>query len=67
MNKSSWVYQPENKHGESRVEYCDGAEEFLNFTFFCEHFVELETIRCPCKRFGNMNWGNGETITSHLY
>lgn len=67
MNKSSWMYQQGNERGQSRVEYRDEVEEFLNFTFFHEHLVELEIIRYSCKIFGSMNWGNGETIISQLY
>lgn len=44
MNKSSWMYQQGNEHGQSRVEYRDEVEEFLNFTFFHEHLVELIDI-----------------------
>lgn len=67
MNKLSSIYREGNEHGELRVEYWEGVVEFLNFAFSREHLVQQETIRCPCKRCGNMNWENQETITFHRY
>ena len=46
------------------LEYREGVTQFLEFTKF--HVDAYGRIRCPCKRYMNLNWNSLEGVERHL-